>query len=100
MVQVCVRHDLPLHMNYRSARMRRSSLRRGELRGLQGLLQAQHPQAAGLRVPRRPKLPDQQALPQPLPVLPPPEVSQRRHARRRYEYVRGYKYVATSTTWL
>ena len=51
------------------------ALRRADVRGLQGLLQAHRPEELQVRVPGRQELPGGQAAPQPLPVLPLPQVS-------------------------
>ena len=52
----------------------RAALRRHKLRGLQGVLQAVDPQAAGIPVSRQQGLRGHQAPPEPVPVLPPAEV--------------------------
>ncbi|XP_067169876.1 retinoic acid receptor RXR-beta isoform X3 [Apteryx mantelli] len=57
----------------------RKTLRRVQLRGLQGLLQAHHPQRPHLHVPRQQGLRGGQAPTQPLPVLPLPKVLGHRH---------------------
>ena len=60
----------------------RAPLRRGELRGLQGLLQAVDEEGPGLPVPPQQGLRRQQELPQPVPVLQAAEVPRHGHALR------------------
>ena len=59
-----------------------SALRREDVRGLQGLLQAHRAEELQVRVPRRQELPGGQATPQPLSILSLPEVPRRRHGQR------------------
>ncbi|CAN0229505.1 unnamed protein product [Bubo scandiacus] len=57
------------------------ALRRPHLRGLQGLLQAHGAEKRQVRLPGQQELPGGQTPPQPLPVLPLPEVPGRRHGQ-------------------